>query len=336
MLLAVCGIFMMLFSMCMQMVTAGESTSMESSTAVLRSEMRSEAESATQRALWDFMKDREKHPDRILGEREGKTVWLADGLPHNVELEGGMTATVRLFDADTGLNVAGAEASQSIGTWLRPAAATSQETVDRALEEIADYLDPDDFLSGTGGMERDGYEQAGYPMLPRNGVPLFAAEIQWLPSVKAAFDACGIDAAEAIAGRPILRLVPPEGCASQQWGGDAGRARKPNLFSASPAFLRLMLADQPESGIQETLEGLRRYQEGEVPLASCLDANRLAMLRSRFSFRESGIVTVAVEVKASQGGFRLESAATYNLNLADLAGNTQNRPTLQCWDKVVN
>lgn len=233
-----------------------------------------EAESAANRTLCLLLSDRARHADRGLGavDPEGER-FSADGTKHEF-LVNGRPATVRIFDAVSGIDVSGRTPARQ----LFPS--QEQNEAREALSaRLADYTDGDGLVRDS-GMEAPHYRAAGIPELPRNRPLQFREELLWIPGASELFPA------DESGRLNPARLIAPEGLRPL-----SGR---PNFYAADPpeiaARCRLTILEA------ERLEqAFALWRAERKPFTETLPPGLFGKAELHYSVRESGAYTIVVD-----------------------------------------
>jgi hypothetical protein len=231
--------------------------------------------------------------------------WMADAKPHHFQRpEDATEVIVALHDANQGLDVSGRNAVSEIRERLeRPEDGTDQQIAVREfIDVLKDYIDPND-LTPLYGMEQPQYAELGWPDLPRNAPFERREEILWLRNVQILVGSTEAD--RNVDGTRILndiRIIPPK---NMRFPGHD----KPSFFSASSAAIQQVL-DLDEYELERVMEARQEFWQTGEDFRTLLDADLYARLRQRFSFRESGIITVTVTATNPEMGIRRHLSLT--------------------------
>ena len=286
------------------------------------------AESAADYSFWMYLTDKRVYSDRTLGRGDSDALrendefepWMMDGRPH--EFDDGRVVSY-LMSGSEGFNY---QETSFLSQGMDSSDDSDYLTaVEDFLDVLRDYVDTDD-LRELDGMEADDYADAGYPTLPRNGAPLFRAELYWLRG------------SEVIPCE--IAPIPPSGVtlsrsgASSDGAGNGGT--RPSFFSASDALIARTLNELDEEEISEVLEARRRWREEGVRLDESLSEELYSKVSAAFSFTESSVVAISVTAADAEGEF----STFYRLIRFADSGNShffadRNRETLSIWERVI-
>jgi hypothetical protein len=312
-----------------------EISAVESRAAAGRGELRYAAESAADRAFWLLLADRRRFSNRDLGtmrvtrEDSDEEGWMADGSPRTLEV-GECSVEVRILDAAHGLDLSGRNPDQELRKILMPSVGEGEEpdqavveNLDRFLDILADYIDPNDLVR-LNGMEMADYEAEGLFGLPRNAALQYREEALWLPGLRDVvprIEGAGASGYTDLTGQ--LRIIPPQGSAFPR------RSDRPSFFATSPELLQQILG-LSRSELEAILRARKSWQQEQAALDESLDPDLIGSLRSRFSFTESGIVTL--QVTATRAGLRRSLSLTRDAQETSVRYQ-QTRPWLVNWEK---
>lgn len=331
-LIIVVGTLAVLAFMVMHLTVISQLVSAEAKVAASRTYLAYAAESAADRAFWMLLQDRRRFGNRTLGvaaaERaaQGKAeeAWMMDSRPHSL-MVGEYPASVKLADADSGLDFSGANPSSNLRVALQSDDLQQNDTVERFLDVLTDYLDPDD-TKRLHGKEVSDYASEGWPDLPRNNPVQCREEIYWLDGLFDAVSFKGGDTAGADAGgidQDAVRIIPPP-------GRSFPRSQRPSFFSASPALLK-SLTPLTQAELPIVLAARQQWEDSGAIISEVLDAALYQRLSSKFSFQESGVVTVKAVATTPDGEIRRELSITRDCR--NLRGNLS-PPALVYWERL--
>lgn len=238
------------------------------------------AESAMARACWILMSDRQKHTDRNLGTIDYDNLleprFMADGISRELELNGDKVKVMAL-DMASGMDISGYNPDKQFYAYNEPLKTDpdGREELEKFRNLLLDYVDTDSVLR-LNGMEEADYAAKDKPNLPRNRPMQYREEILWVPGADKMFppDDYGL-----LGG---ARIIPPAGL-----GASFG---KPNLFSASPATIRLF-CNLTETELDKVTAALQKWRDQHTPLTDSLDPGLLAKVKDKMSLTESGYYT---------------------------------------------
>jgi hypothetical protein len=317
-LVVVMGVAAVAAVMAAHVMLLSETVAEEALVASERQRLRYLAESAADRAFWLLLVDRRLYPDRTLGlstlNRDERLAepWMLDGRTHSFTLDG-VECETTLRQTPQGISFAGSQPGQELRDQIDPEDVEARQAVETFLDIAADYVDADD-QTHLHGMERQDYESAGWPGLPRNAPLQFLGEICWLPGLR---DVLAIPPPPGWSEGQLLRevqMVPPLGISTPTRQG--GSALAP-FFSSSPGTIQHRGAfDAAE--LSRVLAARSSWQQEGVPLDLSLDAELLSRVRSRFSLDESTAVTVDVDAVArssAKGGLSCRCQVTRLLDV---------------------
>jgi len=333
-LMLVLGFLAVAALLIVHLATLSQVSALESHSQTTRRRLRYAAESAAELACWRTLIFRSRHPGILPGVAGGaltdldpEDVWLADGAPHVMPAGENERMVVRVFDADSGLDLSG----PSPGARLKrlPAFQQLNDEEDAGLAQfldtLDDYVDPDDFVR-LHGKERDDYAAEGWPDMPRNRPMQMREEGFWIEGIATVFGGSPRDGDAGGAAARIriddLRVIPPRGVAFK-------RQTKPSLFSASPSLIRALLSDVTDSDIALIRDAIREWYTNRTPLSQSLPPDLFARLRARFSFTESGVVRI--QVAAESGEVRFRFTLVRDIRTTALRYNA-GAPWLQNWE----
>lgn len=332
--LAVSGLMAAHLSMSSQVVAR------EATAAALREELKYAAESVAERGFWLLLADRALFSSRTLGvepvgrEELGVEPWMMDGRIHDRQGVGG-PLRVAVYDAEKGVDCSGVEAEARLRNVLHSEDEQIQEGYDRFLDVLGDYVDSDDLVR-IHGMERGDYEGLGMADMPRNGVLQFREELYWLIDAAEALDEEAAVSNARILDPGTAKLIPPLGIAqsaTDRRTTRAGVTAKPSFFSSSPGLLR-ELAGLTDVELEEVLAARDAWQRDGASLEDNLPADLVGRLKARFSFEESGVVTVVASAFSPDGKACRTVRVTRDCRTTGQAFADAAKEYLSNWEKV--
>ncbi len=144
----------------------------------------------------------------------------------------------------------------------------------------------------------------------------------------------------AVPDRHLIRVVPPLGFSfSRQTTRSRSRRNarsqrtKPSFFSASPFLIEQLLGPKA-SELENVLDARRRWAQEHIPIEDSLPPDVVGLLRSSFSFEESGVTTLVAEVTALSGGIKRTLTVTRDARSAG-AFAERSRQALALWERTV-
>lgn len=298
-------------------VTISQISNYTSRTSADRSVSAYFAEGAAARVQWLIMADKKKFSSRVLGEteydREEQERFLADGTLHKIDYYG-TEIDVIIYDMSSGYDISDDNPARQL---VRQNAALTDDT---ELKEafsaftdcVRDYADKDDFLQ-LKGMEKSAYTAKGLYPLPRNGRFQFREEIMLIPGFGKFYQP------DSYGRIPSFRVIPPLNMQRIGQGND--------FFSASREQIMSRCAFSSEQG-DKVIEARDRWKNERIPLGQSLDPGLLTILKSRFSFNESGFFTILVE--ASPGQYRAKRILAASMQI----GNQVTAPGIRYYEWV--
>ncbi len=303
-LIVVLGTLVVIGLMASHVATVSEVVARQAQINALRGELKYAAESAAERAYWLLLADRVLFSNRTLGaniggrELQEEEGWMMDGAVHNLKVMN-HDVNVVLRDADSGFDVSGSNPAEQLRrTLIVNDDPERQLEVDKFLDILADYVDPDDSLH-LHGKEQDDYTAEGLWMLPRNAPLQFRAELYWLENVADAFSRSIVQTRLDPSAGEFVRLIPPDNLSfSARRRG--GASERPSFFSSSAELIR-RLSGLTDADIELVLEARRRWNSDSLAIHEFLPPEIMANLRSKFSFNESGVVTILATAYAADG-----------------------------------
>lgn len=349
-LIMVVGTLAVLGLLAVHIMTLSEISAREAKVAVWRARLVYAGESAADRAFWLLLADRRQYPTRTLGVATGERgpdasdAYMTDGRAHDYALNGktfqfepatgeggadggGLQVSVRIFDAQAGLDLSGINPATALRQQLQGEDVQENDELDRFLDVLDDAIDADE-TKRLHGKERDDYTGEGFPDLPRNAPMQTRDEAFWLDGV------AGVLArAQAPTGEPagqtlnpdLIRVIPPAGIF-------APRQQLPSFLATPPGLVRTLLKLTPDE-YQAILDARQHWLTTGQPIADSLDDRLYQRLAQRFSFAESGIGTFVVTASIPGGEIRREWRCTRDCR--NLRGGNTGTPALVYWDKFV-
>ena len=275
------------------------------------------AESQLSRAMWDISWDIRQHSRRELGSQvfdeenpdEDEVRFYADGKAHVTQTEDGRTITLVIDDANKGFDFSGDRPNVAAIIKLinLPTDASEDETepLKSFITKLTDYTDKGDTSTNPEyGAERDYYQDEEGFDLPRNKGIEFAEEVIWIPGVKEAIFAISDrreesdSKEESLKSRfnlniyDYLKIVP--------YAGKKFRSTKPNFFSSTDFQIKQLLALE-DSELEEVIAARYAWLNESINIEESLDPDLYGKLKGKFSFIESKIYRIRVQVKDSNG-----------------------------------
>jgi hypothetical protein len=242
------------------------------------------AEGAAARVQWLVMADKSKYTSRSLGDTDYEAAeqerFLADGTLHKIDYYG-TEISVTIYDMSSGYDISGDNPTRQLE--LQKASFTDntelQDEFSTFIDCVKDYVDSGDFLQ-LKGMERSGYTAKGLYPLPRNARMQFREEIILIPGVENFYKP------DSYGRISSFRLIPQTNMPRIGQGND--------FFSASRELIMNKCSFTAEQ-TDEVIAARDIWVKDKTPLNETLDLGLMAVLKSRFSFRESGFFTIIVE-----------------------------------------
>lgn len=303
------------------------------------------AESKLTRTMWNIVYDKKEFRNRSLGktddlgseEQEVEERFWADGNPHIYKLDD-KTVTVVIDDADRGFDFSGNITSTKIGNILRliklPSETTTdeKEPVDFFIDKLVDYTDRND-LFRENGLEREEYEEQYGFDLPRNAPIEFSEEVLWIPGIEDALFAQKNYIEDDFSDRNFnfkvgdyLRVVPPRGLTFT-------RNSRPNFFSATD-YQILHLAELDQVEFDEVIEARRVWYKDRISIEESIPQIYTDKLVKAFSFTESGIFRIRIQVSSKDGSATVNSETIIDFNRALPRYIQDSFSGLRYWRKV--
>ncbi|MGI6356476.1 MAG: hypothetical protein GX937_10575 [Lentisphaerae bacterium] len=284
-LVLVLGVLAASLLMVMHLMVVSEVIAKEAKVAVLRSELRYQAESAADIGFWMHLTDRRLFSNRKLGESADARLsvtdfepWMMDRRPHALFDN---RCHVYLLTADRGFRV---DKPEQLKDTVDPDDTERLDAINRFLDVLGDYVDKDDFRK-LYGLEWDDYAAMGLPTLPRNNAMQFREEVYWLENWS-----------EMVSDG--ITIIPPRGKSF------LATASKPSFFSCSDNYLQrlLSLTDLELSEVQWARE---QWTEHGVPLNESLSPDLFLQIQSNFNFVEPNVTLITVSATDASGEVRL-------------------------------
>lgn len=355
-LIMVLGVLAAVGIMAAHVAIVSEVIAREAKVAADRGQLRYAAESAAARAFWLLAADLAQYPNdhNQVGLREVENQgteeerWIMDGRSHEMSAME-FVVRVSIRDANSGLDFSGKNVRANLEAALRPddtiEAGEQAETIDKFLDVLADYVDPDDY-EHLHGKEYELYEEEGLPGMPRNGPIQFRGEILWLEGFTEAVTGAEPGGHAVHTNAQAIRIVPPTGFSFTGTGSrrstrrrttyrSSRRSGKPSFFGSPPQLIR-QLAGLTEAELTSVLRARDRWEEDGIPLTDSLDPELLSVLQSRFSFDESGVATIEVTATAADGAIHRALRVTRGCRPARNAyTDMRKKNAIACWESVV-
>lgn len=294
-LVLVLGVLAATLLMVTHLMVVSEVIAKEAKVAVLRSELRYQAESAADVGFWMHLTDRRLFSNRKLGDSADARLsvtdfepWMLDRRPHSLFAD---SCQVYLLTVDRGFRV---DRPEQLKDMVDPEDTERLDLINRFLDVLGDYSDKDDFRK-LYGLERDDYESLGVPTLPRNNAMQFREEVYWLENW-----------AEMIADG--ITIIPPRGKSF------AATTSKPSFFSSSDSYIQSLLAlsDIELGDIQQARE---QWAEHGVPLNESLSPDLFLQIQSNFDFVEPNVALITVSAADASGEVRMVHHAVREVDL---------------------
>ena len=284
------------------------------------------AESRLTRTMWNVVYDIKTYgSNRQLGfnddlgsedQMEEDVRYWADGNPYFYN-DNDKKVTVVIEDANKGFDFSGNITSSKISQIMKliklPADSTEdeREPVENFIDVLVDYTDRND-LFRENGLEREEYEEEFGFDLPRNAPIEFAEEVLWMPGIEEALFAQKNIVEEDYNTENFnfnvsdyLKVVPYR-------GKSFPRNSKPSFF-ASTNYQIMHLADLEPDELAEVIDAREAwYKDGENMKETIPELHsRLARV---FSFSESKIYRIQVQVSSDDGSATVNTEAIIDLN----------------------
>lgn len=295
-LVLVLGVLAATLLMVAHLMLVSEIIAKEALVAVRRSELRYQAESAADHGFWMHLTDRRLFSNRKLGDSIDARLsvtdfepWMMDRRPHPVFED---SCEVYLLTVDRGFRV---DRPEALKDTVDPEDTERVEVINRFLDVLGDYVDKDDFRK-LYGLERDDYEAAGLPMLPRNNAMQFREEIYWLENWT-----------EVITDG--VTIIPPRGKSF------LATATKPSFFSSSDGYIQSLLSLH-DSELDEIRAAREQWAEHGTPLNESLSPDLFLQIQSNFSFVEPNVALITVSAQGLSGELRLVHHVVREVDLA--------------------
>lgn len=331
-IIIVVGLLAFLTLISLHMMVSTQTLAEEAETCTVRSQLKYAAESAANRAFWFYLSDRHRYPNRSAGTQrqiinEEDERWQADAAAHEMTIDS-RPVTVRLTDANVGIDVAGNDASRNLQRYL-----TANDDLLENIVEIEGFVDiAKDYIDGGNedavhlkGMEREQYEALGLPHLPRNGPLEYRTEILWMPDARDMFPGIAdININDTVFLDGYFRLVPPRGLSFPHGG-------RPNFFASTNHWLR-QHGNFSDAEMKQIITAKREYIATNEPLNAYLPPAILTRLRNLVSLQESGITTFTIT--ASSENRRIKRSLRLTRDCRSPARVIQGQHVFQNWEKI--
>lgn len=242
------------------------------------------AEGAANRAMWLLTADRANYQTADPAETDYSSYdterYIADGVRHTMDYYG-TPVTFTIEDAVSGIN------SQNLATefdYLVNAADDDQaseleEELATLLELYTDYADADDELYSSDSYEYDHYKDLDLHPLPRNASPQYREELAMIPGFTQIFKP------DSDGRYTRFMLIPPMDM-------ELSYSAIPVLNATREQLKTYAALDDDQA--DEVLEAIARVKSERAKLSDILDADLLTLLRSNFSWEESGGYTIKI------------------------------------------
>jgi len=341
-LLLVLSLLLLLAAAAFLVTAVSQVTAYETKVSVTRSRQRYAAESAASEILRKLMADRRQYPDRrvegiLIGtvlpgrdaaQTSGSERWLADGQSHRLAITAdGDDVMVVTEDGNSGVSAAGPNLATELGALIpgdaddASAMAARQRRLERFMDALQDAADADQ-AKRINGHEQPDYAAAGWPDLPRNGAPQYADELFWVAGFADLWKAEGeTEPADPARLREFLRILPPRGIPT-------ARPPRPQFAGSSPEMASALLGLKPAEN-KLLREAMARWRRDGTPLSESLAPDLIQRLREKFSFQESGIVTLRITIHNPARGIQTRLICTRDLNAGARMAGTM--PYLVWW-----
>ena len=263
------------------------------------------AESQLSHIVWNITNDLKEHSNRRLGymseedaeqEESGEQQrFIADGSTHQVENEN-KNVFFKIEDANSGFDFSGTidlSKTAKIKSQINLPLDAESLILDEFFDKLIDYTDLND-LHQLNGAEREQYEaEEGNYDLPRNNAMEYAEEVMWIPGVKEALFAneeyiSSENTNFTIKLHKSLKVIP------YSIRVKSPTSTKPNFFSASDYEI-MSMARLEESQLAEVIEARRAWYEDRISIQESIP-ELYGQLASAFSFNESGVYRITIEV----------------------------------------
>jgi len=242
------------------------------------------SEGAAARIQWLILNDRNMFPERSLGGERldmEKERYNADGTIREMDYYG-VAIKYRILDAASGIDISGSgnQARKNLET-LKPSD-DDQEKADRYrifMNRFEDYIDANDLIR-IDGMEFEEYRDIGIYPLPRNNQMEFKEEILLIPGSTEFF---GADAGGKLSG---VRTIAPKGMPKIPG--------QTSFFNASKDMVMSYTGMESEDA-DLVLEAREEWFSTGRQLSDSLEPGKYTMLKSKFSFNESGVYSIEID-----------------------------------------
>jgi type II secretory pathway component PulK len=239
------------------------------------------AEGAAARTQWLIMSDKRKYTDRSIGRTklgQGEERYIADGISRFIDYYG-TRVEVRISDMASGMDISTSGAASNIESmktaFLNDA---DEEGFASFIDKFKDYIDDNDFTQQI-GMEAEGYLSDGLYPLPRNGNMEFREEILLIPGASKFFRP------DQFGRLSVFRIIPPKNMPKMP--------NSNNFFNASKEMIMALCAMSAVEA-DTVIKARDLWFENGQDLSETLDTGIFTLLKSKFSFNESGFYTISV------------------------------------------
>jgi len=354
-LILVLGIILILGFMAAHITLISNLINRESYVVSNRQSLKYTAESATSRALWMLICDRNKKTNRNLGsnnlptDEENQESWMMDNKPHQLFADQEYPCQITLQDANNGIDCSGTEYNvekmlkalfQEDTNSETKRSEDEKEKIQQFIDIVKDYIDNTDNASYAYGKETDDYEAEGLPDLPRNAPLQFIQELFWIDNIKEIFSITGIPIHNAENTLQMFRPIPPRGMSFSK-NNTRNRTRyrsstslRPSFFSCTPILIQ-KIANLTQEELQEVLTARQQWQTNSTPLSETLDPTIYSKITGKFSFSESSIVTINATAYTNNKDIKRKMQTTCKCTLPN-ASIGKNTPYIRIWQKRTN
>jgi len=283
------------------------------------------AESQMSHTIWNLTYDRKEHRRRTLGAQNDldttnpeeaeldEVRYMADGKVYTVDSESSLI-NIRIDDANKGFDFNGTMTGtkiRALSNKIKLPFDAERTEVDEFFAKLTDYTDRNDFFQPEGGAERDQYfDESGYD-LPRNAPMEYAEEVMWIPgAAEALFANSGYLEAENSTFvhklHKSLKIFPntfnPDTILFLPHlnTGSFPKSSKPNFFASSD-YQIMSLTELTEDELSQVQEARKIWFTEQVNLQESIP-EIYSRLRRQFSFEESGVYRIRVEVANEDSG----------------------------------
>lgn len=304
-IIIVLGVLALLTLMVLHISASSQGLASETTAQAVRSRLKYAAESAAAQAYWRLLCDSEKGAevgfDNSSRNGDGEIVapWVADGRLRRLNI-GEYRAEIIVDDANAGIAVGDQRSAAKLRAFLLSSANGGLEEVSRnekIVDVFVDYCDSGDGgMAQLSGMEQPGYEDLGYPHMPRNDQLQFREELLWiegLPEFLGSANLSGTGWGVAGAARHF-RIIPPD-----QRGFRFARNRHPALLSSTTMVIRAV-GQLTNLEMAAVTDAIKEYKKKGVALEESLGPDLMQRVKRNFSLRQSGVVTFRVRVYADR------------------------------------